>query len=305
MRFRKPALHRHLHATRHAVYTPHIRKTPARYEIRWLDLSAGREWNLPSITEIHDTHADITRRAISIMKHGQGSLNNSALQEYIDKTRGEPSLWLRVSYVSLANAILLEPRCFRQRAFPFPVIMTCFPSPIFSTDSTLFTTLPLTSKVVCIARLPYILYTSYTSNHESKMRLHRDLILIAFLIGLAQCFFFDFVIPPATTALEQPQAVAVPAELTTTSDEQSSLISNDEAPRSIVPDTQPESTQMETRDVPPNLDYKCGPKWGKCPGGTCCSSAGESDRTWREWYHTHWTQAIAARPRLTVVPLTA
>ncbi|KAJ5227453.1 uncharacterized protein N7469_007459 [Penicillium citrinum] len=32
--------------------------------------------------------------------------------------------------------------------------------------------------------------------------------------------------------------------------------------------------QLQSRDAPQNLDYKCGPRWGKCPSGTCCSSAG-------------------------------
>lgn len=137
------------------------------------------------------------------------------------------------------------------------------------------------------------------------MHLYQHLILIAFLIGLAQCCFFNVVIPPATTAIDQPQATAVPAELTITSDEKSSLASSDEATQSTLPKAQPDSTQMEPRDVPPNLDYKCGPKWGKCPGGTCCSSAGESLIEHCKWYHTDWAQAIAARPRLTVVPRTA
>jgi hypothetical protein len=29
-----------------------------------------------------------------------------------------------------------------------------------------------------------------------------------------------------------------------------------------------------SRDAPNNLDYRCGPKIGKCPVGTCCSGAG-------------------------------
>jgi hypothetical protein len=31
---------------------------------------------------------------------------------------------------------------------------------------------------------------------------------------------------------------------------------------------------VNIRDVPNNLDYRCGPKIGKCPIDTCCSSAG-------------------------------
>lgn len=35
-----------------------------------------------------------------------------------------------------------------------------------------------------------------------------------------------------------------------------------------------ESSHLDTRDAPNNLDYRCGPKIGKCPVGTCCSGAG-------------------------------
>lgn len=33
-------------------------------------------------------------------------------------------------------------------------------------------------------------------------------------------------------------------------------------------------SQLDTRDAPNNVDYRCGPKIGKCPVGTCCSGAG-------------------------------
>ncbi|KAF7717591.1 Chitin deacetylase [Penicillium ucsense] len=32
--------------------------------------------------------------------------------------------------------------------------------------------------------------------------------------------------------------------------------------------------RLQYREPPPNLQYKCGPKYGHCPSGTCCSSAG-------------------------------
>jgi hypothetical protein len=39
--------------------------------------------------------------------------------------------------------------------------------------------------------------------------------------------------------------------------------------------SQPEpESHLDTRDAPNNLDYRCGPKIGKCPVGTCCSGAG-------------------------------
>ncbi|KAJ5329557.1 hypothetical protein N7452_009947 [Penicillium brevicompactum] len=33
-------------------------------------------------------------------------------------------------------------------------------------------------------------------------------------------------------------------------------------------------SRLDSRDVPNNADYRCGPKIGKCPVGTCCSGAG-------------------------------
>ncbi|CAG8182195.1 unnamed protein product [Penicillium olsonii] len=38
--------------------------------------------------------------------------------------------------------------------------------------------------------------------------------------------------------------------------------------------SEPVQTSLNTRDVPNNVDYRCGPKIGKCPVGTCCSGAG-------------------------------
>ncbi|KAJ5468992.1 hypothetical protein N7475_006744 [Penicillium sp. IBT 31633x] len=35
-----------------------------------------------------------------------------------------------------------------------------------------------------------------------------------------------------------------------------------------------DASRLDTRDAPNNLDYRCGPKIGKCPVGTCCSGAG-------------------------------
>ncbi|KAJ5098019.1 Glycoside hydrolase/deacetylase beta/alpha-barrel [Penicillium argentinense] len=40
------------------------------------------------------------------------------------------------------------------------------------------------------------------------------------------------------------------------------------------PQEESKDVQLQFRDVSQNLDYRCGPRWGKCPGGTCCSSAG-------------------------------
>lgn len=38
---------------------------------------------------------------------------------------------------------------------------------------------------------------------------------------------------------------------------------------------QAEGLHLQLRGVTQQLDYKCGPKYGTCPSGTCCSSAGE------------------------------
>lgn len=38
-------------------------------------------------------------------------------------------------------------------------------------------------------------------------------------------------------------------------------------------------SRLDARDAPNNLDYRCGPKIGQCPVGTCCSGAG----TCRRW----------------------
>jgi hypothetical protein len=38
---------------------------------------------------------------------------------------------------------------------------------------------------------------------------------------------------------------------------------------------QSESLRLKLRGVTKQLDYQCGPSYGSCPSGTCCSSAGE------------------------------
>ncbi|KAJ5195890.1 hypothetical protein N7449_006369 [Penicillium cf. viridicatum] len=43
----------------------------------------------------------------------------------------------------------------------------------------------------------------------------------------------------------------------------------------LIEQSQPETeSHLNTRDAPNNLDYRCGPKIGKCPVGTCCSGSG-------------------------------
>lgn len=38
---------------------------------------------------------------------------------------------------------------------------------------------------------------------------------------------------------------------------------------------QSESLRLQLRGVTKQLDYQCGPSYGSCPSGTCCSSAGK------------------------------
>lgn len=98
------------------------------------------------------------------------------------------------------------------------------------------------------------------------MRLDRFFALVL-LIGIAHCFFFEVVNPaPTGTALEQPESAP---------QGQSEAESTIGESATAVLEAQIESIQLR-RDVTQNLDYKCGPKWGKCPMGTCCSSSGKS-----------------------------
>lgn len=80
---------------------------------------------------------------------------------------------------------------------------------------------------------------------DSKMRLHQFLIILALLVGIAFSCVHDSTEPDGT--IEEP---------TTSQD-------------------QPEVLRLQLRDITKQLDYKCGPKYGSCPSGTCCSSSGE------------------------------
>lgn len=64
--------------------------------------------------------------------------------------------------------------------------------------------------------------------------------------------------------------------------------------------------EVHPRDVTQNLEYRCAGKWGSCPSGTCCSSAGKLSfqEMVRREAHTH-SQASVARPKRTVAPQTA
>lgn len=61
---------------------------------------------------------------------------------------------------------------------------------------------------------------------------------------------------------------------------------------------------LDTRDVPNNVDYRCGPKIGKCPVGTCCSGAGMCQKYVGD-QTTDGKQASVGLPRHTAAPRTA
>lgn len=71
----------------------------------------------------------------------------------------------------------------------------------------------------------------------------------------------------------------------------------------------PEQTsriQLQFRDDPKNLDYKCGPRWGKCPTGTCCSSSGrlsEFHPTWGKEMRSPDTNRRLLRDEQGALPL--
>ncbi|KAJ5148113.1 Glycoside hydrolase/deacetylase beta/alpha-barrel [Penicillium atrosanguineum] len=85
------------------------------------------------------------------------------------------------------------------------------------------------------------------------MRLYRFLVIIALLMGIAQCFFFDIVNSvPTDTVLDQPEP----------------------AVEESVAEVEGQIENIQSREFTQNADYKCGAKWGRCPMGTCCSASG-------------------------------
>jgi hypothetical protein len=66
-------------------------------------------------------------------------------------------------------------------------------------------------------------------------------------------------------------------------------------------------SHLDTRDAPNNLDYRCGPKIGKCPVGTCCSGAGmfQNDVKLSSLLISYLRKASVARLRRTVALQTA
>jgi len=129
------------------------------------------------------------------------------------------------------------------------------------------------------------------------MRLYQFLVSVTFLIGIAHCFFFEFVNPaPFGTALDQSESAP---------EEQSEPVSAIEESAAAVLEAQVEDIQAR-RDVTKNLNYKCGPKWGKCPEDTCCSGSGKSlARPTHNVLTRTGYQVTVAHPSCTAAPLTA
>jgi chitin deacetylase len=137
------------------------------------------------------------------------------------------------------------------------------------------------------------------------MRLYHFLALIALLIGIAHCFFEVVSPAPTGTALDQPEASAWPAQPESAPQEQTEPESAIGESLAEVIGAQIENIQPR-RDVTQNLDYKCGPKWGKCPMGTCCSGSGKSLARSTDSVLTRiGYQVTVALPNCTAAPLIA
>lgn len=91
------------------------------------------------------------------------------------------------------------------------------------------------------------------------MRLWGFFTVIPLLVGMARSRFLDRQqLEPATIEQQTDQILdAKPAQ------------PGSEASAS-------QDVNLQLRDVTSSLDYRCGSKWGTCPSGTCCSSAGRS-----------------------------
>lgn len=194
------------------------------------------------------------------------------------------------SNVRLANAILLQ-----QFAASRATYLLLPPWP--------FSSLPKLSTSQFLASAQSAYHTYYLPSYSSagiNMHAYHLLVLIAFLVGIAQCCIdirnAATVIAPSTV-VDQPEATVQPAQPETTTQEQS---------EPTVTEAQSEQTQLQLRDIPQNLDYHCGPKWGKCPSGTCCSSAGKLLTRMVEMSLIRTgSQVTVAQPRRTAAPRTA
>lgn len=176
----------------------------------------------------------------------------------------------RVSYVSLANANVASNLAAsvqtRLPDFHPQRLYSCSPELCF---------FHISHTDLSAQQAYYTFYLILFLAQGLKMRVYQVLILIASFIGLAHSLV-NVANSPATGALARLDSAAYPDQLTTNFEERSSVGSTEQQSERTFPAAWLENTQLRYRDVPPNLDYKCGPKWGKCAGGTCCSSAGRS-----------------------------
>lgn len=95
------------------------------------------------------------------------------------------------------------------------------------------------------------------------MRLHQLLAILITLAGLAYSCVHDSTelnnaIEEPATSLDQlqPEPVPMPGFDPVDVEDQS------------------EGLHLQLRGVTQQPNYQCGPKYGTCPSGTCCSSAG-------------------------------
>lgn len=135
--------------------------------------------------------------------------------------------------------------------------------------------------ILRIAKLLYILSPIYFV-WNAKMRSHSILLLLtAVLVTSLGCFgscttlITDKNVHSPQKTLDQRQYVPFQAlqhakieglDESTTSLQDSEL---------AIP-VGPNSRRKNRRDITTDLDYRCGEKYGRCPSGTCCSSAGKS-----------------------------
>ncbi|KAJ5159562.1 Chitin deacetylase [Penicillium canariense] len=107
------------------------------------------------------------------------------------------------------------------------------------------------------------------------MHLHRLLIILALQVGLSYSCLDLRTVHQTVVVLEEPatiQGQPQPESIQTS-------VPNPFYEQSVSANGEDQSEGVHLRlraisGVTKQLDYKCGPKWGKCPSGTCCSGAG-------------------------------
>ncbi|KAJ5638511.1 Glycoside hydrolase/deacetylase beta/alpha-barrel [Penicillium herquei] len=74
--------------------------------------------------------------------------------------------------------------------------------------------------------------------------------------------------------IEQPQAAPSAAPEPAQAEDVSEPALPEDLYQPAAPAEAPKFITQHRRDIVTNLDYRCGEKYGRCPSGTCCSSAG-------------------------------